>query len=99
MNTHVVDVFGGPLGRWNIVLDGCIFCGQAKGIPTHGLQHILSLHALVATNDICNGVIAYMPHVQFATGVGEHGQAVEFLSGVIGLHGKTVIFKPLFLSG
>jgi len=38
-------------------------------------------------------------HVQFAAGVGEHGQAVEFLPLVVLLHGEAVVLQPVFLRG
>ena len=96
---HVIDVLGRPLRRWHIVLDGGIFCRQAKGVPAHGLQHVLALHALVAGDDIGNGVVAYVAHMQFAAGVGEHGQTVEFLPLVVLLHGEAVVLQPVLLCG
>src|SRR5690606_4274072 len=54
-----------------------VFRRQAEGIPAHGLQHILALHALIAADHVTDGVVAHMPHVQAPAGVGEHAQAVE----------------------
>ena len=97
LGAHVVDILRGPFRRRHVVLDGGIFRRQAEGVPAHGLQHVLALHALVAGDHVRNGVVAHMPHVQFAAGVGEHGQAVEFLPAVVLFHGKAVVGQPVLL--
>ncbi len=96
---HVVDILRGPLGGRHIVLDGGVLRRQAKGIPAHGLQHVPALHALVAGDDVGDGVVAHMPHVQFAAGIGKHGQAVEFLPAVVPVYGEAVVFQPVSLGG
>jgi hypothetical protein len=47
------------------------------------LQDVVTLHAVVARQDIADGVVAHMAHVQLARGVREHGQAVVFGLGRI----------------
>lgn len=42
---HVGDIFVGPFCRRHPVFQGSVFCRQAKGIPSHGHQHIEALHA------------------------------------------------------
>ena len=97
LDTHVVDVFGGPAGGGHIVLNGRVLGGQAERVPAHGLQHIFAQHTLVAGDDIANGVVAHVTHVQLAAGVGKHGQAVEFFPPVVSLDGETVAVQPVFL--
>ena len=96
---HVINVLRGPPGRRHLVLDSGVFCGQAKGVPAHGLQHVLALHTLVAGDHVGDGVVAHMPHVQLAAGIGEHGQAVKFLPGIVLLYGKAVVLQPMCLRG
>ncbi|VVN58782.1 hypothetical protein PS685_02934 [Pseudomonas fluorescens] len=60
---HVGDVFVGPLGRRHLVLHGGVFSRHAKGVPTHGLQDVFALHALVAGDHVADGVVAHVPHV------------------------------------
>ena len=50
--------------------------GQAEGIPAHGMQDVEAAHALDASDDVANGVIAHVPHVESATGVREHFEDV-----------------------
>ena len=76
LRAHGVDVFVGPLGRWHIILQRGVFGRHTEGIPAHGLQHVVALHAVITRQHITDGVIAHVPHVQLATGVGEHRKAV-----------------------
>ena len=96
---HFLDIALGPNRRRHPILDGGVFRGHAEGIPTHGLQHVAALHALVTGDCIGDGVIADMAHMQLAAGIGKHGQAVEFLPPRILAHGKAVIFLPKCLRG
>ena len=95
--THVVDVLVGPFCGWHPVLDRRIFRRQAESIPAHRLQHIPALHALIARNYIPDGVIAHMPHMQTAAGVGEHGQAIVFFPGIVLQRTKGPLLGPLLL--
>ncbi len=96
---HVGDVLVGPGSRGGIVLHCGVLCRQAEGVPPHRVQHILAQHALVAGDDIGDGVVAHMAHVQLAAGVGEHREAVEFLPSCILLHGKALLLLPVLLGG
>jgi hypothetical protein len=62
------------------VLDGGVLRWQAEGIPAHGLEDVLAAHALIAGDDVADGVVAHMAHVQLPRGIGEHGQAIELLA-------------------
>ena len=97
---HVIDVLVSPLRRRHLVFYRRVFGGQAEGVPAHGLQHILAPHALVAGDDISDGVIAHMSDVQFAARVGKHGQAVEFFPAWIldGLEGAILFPEGLNFS-
>jgi hypothetical protein len=48
-------------------LDGVLLCWQAKGVPAHGVQHVESLHALVACHDVCGCVALWMADVKTST--------------------------------
>src|SRR5690606_20488496 len=91
---HIVDSGVGPLGGGRLVLDGSVFRRQAEGVPAHRMKHVLAQHTLIASDHIRDGVVAYMPHMQLAAGVGEHGQAVEFLAAGVFLNRKTPVFFP-----
>jgi len=61
------------------------FRRKTEGVPAHGLEHVLSEHALVAGYHVADGVVAHVAHVQFAAGVGEHGKAIVFFPfGILG---------------
>ncbi len=74
---HVVDVGEGPRRRGDVVGQRRVLGRQAEGVPAHRLEHVLAVHALEAGDHVADGVVAHMPHVQLAAGVGEHRQAVE----------------------
>jgi len=76
LRLHVGDVLVGPLGGRYVVFHCGVFRRHAERIPTHGLQNILALHALVARDHVADGVVAHVAHVQLAAGVREHRQAV-----------------------
>ena len=96
---HVIDVVVGPFGGRHAVLHGGILGWQAKGIPTHRLQHVLAAHALVTGDHVANGIIAHMSHVQAAAGIGEHGQTVEFFPRRIFTDLETAVFLPIAPGG
>ena len=99
MVTHLGDVAQGPIRRRHIIGNGCILCGQAKSIPTHGLQHVLALHSLIACDHISNGVVADVAHMQLAAGVREHGEAIKLFSTVIAGGSVSAVGCPLGLGG
>lgn len=41
-----------------MVFDGGIFCRQAKGVPTHGVQNVEALHTIVASNNVADRIVA-----------------------------------------
>src|SRR5690606_20564399 len=99
LGLHVLDVFVGPLGRRHLVLHGGVLRRHAERIPAHGLQDVLAQHALVAGNYVTDGVIAHVPHVQLAAGVGEHRQAIEGVLAGLFAHFKGFLRIPVGLRG
>ena len=97
LTAHVVDVVAGPGRRGDLVFHRRIFRRQAEGVPAHGLQHVLALHALIAADHVADGVVAHVAHVQAAAGIGEHGQAVEFLLLRIFHRLEGLLFFPVCL--
>src|SRR3546814_16107066 len=49
---------------------------SAEGVPAHGLQHVVAGHALVAADDVADGVVAHVADVQRAGRVRQHREAV-----------------------
>ena len=99
LGLHVVDVLVGPLGRRDLVLHGGVLGRHAEGVPAHGLQHVLALHALVAGDHVTDGVVAHVAHVQLAARVGEHRQAIEGVLARLFTHDKGFLRVPLGLRG
>ncbi len=81
------------------MLDRCVFGGQTKGIPAHRLQYVSAQHALVAGDHITDGVVTHVAHVQAATRVREHRQAVEFFFAGVGNGFEHLVLVPLALNG
>ena len=69
---HVSNVFERPLARRRVVFEGCIFRRQAKGIPAHGVEHVIALHPHVTSQGVANSIVAHVAHVQLARGIGQH---------------------------
>ena len=74
------DVLLGDLCRMHMVLDGKVLSRQTECVPAHRIQHVVTLHALFARNDIQRGVGARMAYMQTLTGrVRELNECIELL--------------------
>ena len=62
---HGLYICFGPLGRMRVILNGRILRRHSKGVPSHGMKHILTTHPLVSRHYIANGIIPYVPHMDF----------------------------------
>ncbi len=72
--------------------------GQAKGVPAHGEQHVVALHALHARDHVQRRIGARVPHMEaFAGGVGKFYQIVSFCFGTCINCTKAFLFFPNFL--
>ena len=96
---HIGNVFIRPFGRRDLVVNRRIFGGHAERVPTHRLQHVEPLHFFEAAAHVADGVVAHMPHVQLAAGIGEHGEAVEFGFGSVFGHIERAFGRPFPLRG
>ena len=96
---EVGDVVAGHLGRMDVVLDGKVLGGQTEGVKAHGEQDVITVHALLAGDDVHSGVGTGMADMQtVAGGVGELYQTVELgLVGVTVGAGKGLLLIPLGL--
>ena len=82
-----LDVLGRGDLRMGPRLHRILFRRQAKGIPAHGVEDIVSLHPLVATPDVAGGIALGMPHVKPRPGrIGKHVQHIDFLPGGIAVY-------------
>ena len=88
------DVGIRPFGRMAMVLDGSIFCRQAEGVPTHGMQNVEALHAIVASNNVANRIVAGVAHVNVTRGIREHFQDVLLGTPVFFMHLVDAAFFP-----
>ena len=90
---EVVDVLFGDHGRMDLVFDGIVLRGQAKGIITDGVKDVVALHAALAGDDVQRRVGAWMAHMQaISAGVGELDQAIVFglVAGKLGIEHAAV---------
>ena len=76
LGLHVLDIRSSPILRMLAVFEGGVFRRQTERVPPDGMKHIESAHLLEARDDISNGVVAHMPHMDFARRVGQHFEAV-----------------------
>ena len=96
---HIGNVFIRPFGRRDLVVNRRIFGWHAERVPTHRLQHVEPLHFFEAAAHVADGVVAHMPHVQLAAGIGKHGEAVEFGFGSVFGHIERAFGRPFLLRG
>ena len=80
------DVGVCPLRGLRVVLDGGVFGRQPEGVPADGMKHLVAAHVQVARVDVADGVVAHVPHVQIAAGVGKHLEHVLGLARGVGVH-------------
>ena len=76
LRLHVSDVVVGPFRRRHRVRHRRVLGRQSERIPSHGLQHLETPHAMVAGEHVPYGIVSHVTHVQLAGGVGKHRQAV-----------------------
>ena len=77
--THLRNVLVRPFRRRHPVLDCRIFGRHAERIPSHRLEHVFALHAVISGNNVRDCEHANVPHVKLPARVREHREAVEFL--------------------
>ncbi len=51
---------------------GRVFRRQAEGVPAHGVQYVETPGPFIAGNDVADGVVADMAHVNAPRGIGVH---------------------------
>ena len=78
-------------------LDSGVLGRQAEAIPPHRVHDVKPLGPLVARQNIAQGVIAHMAHMQLAAGVGEHLEDVIFGLRCVDIRAEHIAFKPLCL--
>ncbi len=82
---HVRDVVEGPLLGVDPVLDGRVFGGHPEGVPADRMEDVKTPHQPETGEDIADGIVPDMTHVDPARRIGIHLQAVIFrAAGVLG---------------
>ena len=84
LTAEVVGISLGSNARMLAGLDGVLLGRESEGIPTHGVENVEAIHALVATDNVSGGVALGVPYVQTLTRrIREHVQDVVFRLGRI----------------
>eukprot|EP00968_Pinguiococcus_pyrenoidosus_P014376 scaffold1307_cov200-Pinguiococcus_pyrenoidosus.AAC.65 len=92
---EVGDVLARGHGRVRPGVDGMLLCGQAEGVPPHGMQHVVVPHPPVARHDVAGGVALWMAHVQAGAGwIGEHVQHVLLVLALSPNCAKQLLLLP-----
>src|SRR5262249_22752731 len=93
-----IDIFLRRGARMCPRLNGILFCGKAKGIPTHGMQDVEAAHTAIASQDIRSRIPLGMAYMQAGPArIGKHVQdVVLLLLGAI-RRAKGLVFLPVAL--
>ncbi len=95
---EVGDVCVGGLVGVDACLDRVVLRGQTEGIPAHGVEDLLAVHARLATDDVGRGVALGVSDVETCTtGIRKHIQHVVFFFFGILLCFKEFFLSPVFL--
>ena len=69
-----------------VMFDSRVLGRKAERVPAHGMKHVEALHTAIARNDVADGVVADMTHVDVARRVREHLEDVLFRTVVALTH-------------
>jgi hypothetical protein len=99
---EVVDVLRRAHRRVNAMLQGVLFGGQAKGVVSHGVQHVESLQPFKPAVNVAGDVAKGMPHMEPGpAGVGKHIEHIILGLGALIAHpvgpGGDPLRLPFFL--
>ncbi len=97
LRLHVGDVVVRPARRRHLVRHRRVLGGKSECIPAHRLQHVVSAHPVVPGENVADGIVPDVPHVQLPRGVGEHAQAIELLPGGVFFDAEGALALPVIL--
>ena len=78
---HVGDVVQRPLPGMDAVLDGRVLGRHAQGVPADGVDDVKPVHRLEAGDDVADGIVPDVAHMDAAGGIGIHLEQIVFLFG------------------
>ena len=91
---HHRDVVPGPLAGVYAFGHGGVLSRQAESVPAHRVQDVEPPGPLEAGDDVADGIIPYVSHVDAPRGIGEHLQDIVLGPCRVGRHGKTAGVLP-----
>ena len=94
---HGVDVLVCPLRGGYPVFDGGILRGHAEGIPSDGMQHVISAHLLIPCHHVADGIVSHMPHMDPSGRIRKHLQKIIFFLRGVFSHLEGFFILPVFL--
>ena len=76
----ILDILRGGFRRMYAHLDGVVLRRKSESVPSHGMDHIISVHQLVAAPHVGDHIASPVSHMKSVSGrIGEHIQAIVFL--------------------
>ena len=98
LRLEVRDILCGDSCRMHMVFDGKILGGQAKSVPSDGIQHIVPLHTALTGHNVNSRVgtgMSYMQPLSRRVGKFNHSKEFRFVGTVYRV--KSTGFFPPFL--
>ena len=76
----ILDILRGGLRRMHTHLDGVVLRRESERVPSHGMDHIISVHQLVTAPHIGDHISPPVSYMKPVSGrIGKHIQAIVFL--------------------
>jgi len=101
LTAHVIDVVVRPGGGMDAAFHRRVLGRQAISIPTHGVKNVETLHPFIAGDDVANGIVAHMAHMNPAGWIRKHFKNVVLrspwlMADLIGLFLFPALLPSLF---
>src|SRR5437773_5012172 len=97
LGLHVRDVVVRPLRRRHAIRHRRVLGGKSERVPAHRLQHVVAAHPVVPGENVADGIVPHVPHVQLPRGVGEHRQAIKLRPGGVFPGAERALLLPVLL--
>ena len=91
---HVGDVAVGPSAGVAATIHCGVFCSKTKGIPAHGVQHVVSGGSHIARDHVSHRIVPHVADVDSPRWIGKHLQHIVFRLRFVAFGDECASFVP-----